>query len=317
MDLNSIIQDLFYSDKYNTLNPLLDRVNTIFEASIKTTDDVSTDFVDNSFYEDLQRINLRPDVYMNIGKSLRDIKCIVLDDFNRQHTVFITYKGYRKLVIKSTTLPKAPYIEHEFGTIDELVDVFKDHIDRLINYFMELERIDSFCCIVDPVHPTFKDEYRKIYLEERVWLHVEVTAEGLASNMHLVGNSPRYTELLKAGLTAWDHDKEIVENIMDIFDIQTFPQPANPAFNHPSTPAPDTPAAPASPPELLCGICLCEGEARPQPLCANAKCGQYFHAGCLYQWLVACAGGRAPTLGVAAGQCPGCFHQISCSERDL
>lgn len=54
-------------------------------------------------------------------------------------------------------------------------------------------------------------------LDDRTWLHVEVTPEGLASNIHLVGHSERLYDKLQSGLLTWDHDKDIVENIMTVF----------------------------------------------------------------------------------------------------
>lgn len=50
-----------------------------------------------------------------------------------------------------------------------------------------------------------------------MWLHVEVTPEGGATNVHLIGHSEDHTAWLQEGLTAWDHDMDIVDNIMDIF----------------------------------------------------------------------------------------------------
>lgn len=53
--------------------------------------------------------------------------------------------------------------------------------------------------------------------DDRTWLHVEVTPEGLATNIHLVGQSEEWHNKLQAGLLNWDHDKNIVDNIMTIF----------------------------------------------------------------------------------------------------
>lgn len=55
------------------------------------------------------------------------------------------------------------------------------------------------------------------FLDDMTWLHVEVTPEGLATNIHLVGQSEQWHNKLQAGLLNWDHDKNIVDNIMTVF----------------------------------------------------------------------------------------------------
>lgn len=53
--------------------------------------------------------------------------------------------------------------------------------------------------------------------DDRTWLHIEVTPEGLATNVHLVGQTEKWHEKLQAGLLQWDHDVDVVENITAIF----------------------------------------------------------------------------------------------------
>ena len=44
-----------------------------------------------------------------------------------------------------------------------------------------------------------------------------MTPEGVATNIHLVGQSEQWHNKLQAGLLNWDHDKNIVDNIMTVF----------------------------------------------------------------------------------------------------
>lgn len=39
----------------------------------------------------------------------------------------------------------------------------------------------------------------------------------MATNIHLVGQCDQWNDKLQTGLLAWDHDKDIVENIMTVF----------------------------------------------------------------------------------------------------
>lgn len=57
----------------------------------------------------------------------------------------------------------------------------------------------------------------KLFTDERVWLHVEITTSGLATNVHLVGQSEEWHDKLQDKLLSWDHDKDIVENILTVF----------------------------------------------------------------------------------------------------
>lgn len=119
----------------------------------------------------------------------------------------------------------------------------------------------------------------KLFADERVWLHVEITTNGLATNVHLVGQSEEWHDKLQDRLLSWDHDKEIVENILDVFDsVKT-----KHSIKQINTDVIDNNDFQP----LSCGICLCaelpNNLGVPQPLCQNPKCGVYFHKYCLFQ----------------------------------
>ncbi|XP_052741825.1 E3 ubiquitin-protein ligase FANCL isoform X3 [Bicyclus anynana] len=145
--------------------------------------------------------------------------------------------------------------------------------------------------------------------DSRIWLHIEVTPEGLARNIHLNRQSEQFYDKLHVGLLSWDHDKNIVENINRIFDL------ANISVNQET----DVELVKEQIEVPSCSICFCvnlpESNGLPQPLCQNPKCEVYYHKYCLYQWLVACEGGRPPAFGVAYGSCPTCLQLITCSEQ--
>ncbi|CAH0761151.1 unnamed protein product [Diatraea saccharalis] len=196
---------------------LMDHLQTMINSNVKTTENITSDLLDSEFLEDIKRLIVCENIPIFFGRTMRDIKVLLIDDSLREHEVFVKYKNPKKICISSVTLPHSPLQECEYSSLPEIVHAFRTHIENLCNYFNELERIDRFCTVMEPLEPTFKDDFRKILLDERTWLHIEVSPDGIASNMHLVGQSELWSSKLQTGLLSWDHDKDIVENIMTVF----------------------------------------------------------------------------------------------------
>ncbi|XP_059053727.1 E3 ubiquitin-protein ligase FANCL [Achroia grisella] len=306
----SLIQELISSEKCKNLQEFLERIRSSLESNIKKADSISSVLIDKDFFDEVKNIVLYGHIPLFFGKSLRDLKCIVEDDNNRQHEIYIHYNGPKKLSITLIYIPYSTFQDQEYSSIEDIIVAFKKQLSYLKDYLNELERIDRLCTVMEPVNPTFKDNYRRIFLDNRSWLHVEVTAEGLGNNISILGNSDEWSEKLQSRLMVWDHDKDIVENIMNVFDLINFASPQNITC----LPEVVTDQVP------VCNICLSvelpDNSGVPQPLCSNSICGVYFHRNCLFQWLVASSGGRHPTFGVASGNCPTCLKPISCSEKD-
>ncbi|XP_014368814.2 E3 ubiquitin-protein ligase FANCL [Papilio machaon] len=262
--------------------------------------------IDKAYLNEIKHVDDNINIYF--GKTLKEIKCVIFDEGFREHEIFIKFSGPRKYEITKVNLPYLPYQDEEYNSINEVINTFKNHVNNLSNYFLELEQIDQFCSIMEPLHPTYKDDYRKIALDERTWLHIEVTPDGAAKNIYLIGQSETWNDKLQKGFLKWDHDKSIVDNIMSTFDISSFSNKHQDVFSEPVTTMPE---------KQCCAICLCEElpdkPGVPQPICQNNSCGVYYHTSCLYEWLLASAGGRPPAFGVATGSCPTCCHPIACS----
>ncbi|XP_050352094.1 E3 ubiquitin-protein ligase FANCL isoform X2 [Nymphalis io] len=258
----------------------LDRLHGFFlEKNIKTIDTVSLDIIDKEFIEEVR--NLPEDISLSFGRSLRELKCSVQDyEIQRVHEIFLKYNGLHKLSISGVNLPQSQLQECEYSSIEEVVLAFRQYINSLSSYFHELESIDTSFTVMEPINPTFKDDYRRILLDERTWLHVEVTTNGSATNIHLVGQSEHWHEKLQAGLLAWDHDKNIVNNITDIFDLMKS-SPIVKQFDNIETINDNKVEVPS------CAICFCvelpDNPGVPQPVCQNPKCGVYYHKSCLFQ----------------------------------
>ncbi|CAB3251541.1 unnamed protein product [Arctia plantaginis] len=316
--MEELIEAIHLTEQSQDYTSLLENMNTylsaVLESNKRLTDSVSISLVDKDFLQDIKDVVNSGAVGVYFGQSLRSIKVVIPDDFGlRYHEIFIQYEAPKKLIIRNVHLPNSSKLNSEYRSIHDVIETCSKYINELTRYFDELEHIDQFCSIMEPVNPSFKDDFRRIFFDDRTWLHVEVTPEGLASNVHLVGHSTYWHNKLQSGLLTWDHDKRIVENIMDIFDLGMFPQ-----ANSQSKTEGDVEKQTEEP--LVCGICLCselpDAPGIPQPLCQNAICGVHYHRSCLYQWLVACAGSRPPAFGVANGTCPTCLQPIICSEKD-
>lgn len=164
MDLVEEIESLLQNGSNCSLPVLLDSLKSVVTQKICTTETVTADLIDLEFLEDVKNIISYENIPVFFGKTLRDIKCIILDERLREHPIFIMYKGPKKLIISSVVLPHSPLQDREYTSLEEIITAFKKHVDSLSTYFHELERIDRFCTIMEPVEPTFKDDYRRILL---------------------------------------------------------------------------------------------------------------------------------------------------------
>ncbi|XP_038223344.1 E3 ubiquitin-protein ligase FANCL isoform X1 [Zerene cesonia] len=308
------IHRLVQSKEPNTLPKLLEGLFEVFaDFQGITTESVSSTLIDLTFLEEIRKLS--GNINIAFGKTLRDIKCTVNDSDFRKHEIYLRYDSVKKLRIVSVDLPSSSLNKQTYNTIEDVITAFLKQISNLQSYFNELENIDHHCVVMEPIKPLYKDDYRNIRIDDKTWLHLEVTPDGSATNVHLIGQSEIWQDKLQKGLLTWDQDKNIVENIYTIFDIKN--QSVSPTL------IPVDAARKQSSEDTIgptCGICYCaqlpDYPGLPQPLCQNMNCDVYFHKNCLFQWLVACEGGRPPAFGVINGSCPTCLQPISCSDKD-
>ncbi|CAH2981290.1 unnamed protein product [Chilo suppressalis] len=282
-DLNLFeeVENLIHDEIDYTTTDLMNRLQSLINCKILTTENITNDLVDLEFLEEIKHLVTNENIPVFFGRTMRDIKFLLTDDSLREHEVIMKYMNLKKVVITSVKLPYSPIQDCEYSSLQQIIQAYRAHVESLCTYFNELERIDRFCTVMEPLEPTFKDDFRRILLDERTWLHVEVSPDGSAKNMHLVGQSELWSNKLQSGLLSWDHDKDIVENIMTVFDLVNFPTSV--------TSRKSSTTSIEMPPEqsTLCSICLCavlpDSPGVPLPLCQNAVCGVYFHRNCLFQ----------------------------------
>ncbi|XP_047503535.1 E3 ubiquitin-protein ligase FANCL isoform X1 [Pieris napi] len=313
MNKAQCLRNVLQSKEFNTLPIFLKGLASFISGDEDNKfKSISSYLVDSQFLSELKAP--LPGVDFAFGDSLRDVKCTLRDEESRLHELYITYEGVKKLKITAGDIPYAPFLEQCFSNVEELVGAFFRHVKSLQSYFYELENIDNNCVVLDPIKPTFKDNFRNIRIDDKTWLYVEVTLDGYPTNMHLIGQSQVWQGKLQDGILNWDHDKNIVENITSIFDLND----QSIAFKSLSETMKPYDAQEKD--DIICGICFCselpDNLTVPQPLCQNSNCDVHFHKSCLFQWLVACEGGRPPSFGIINGSCPTCLQPISCSNNN-
>lgn len=117
------------------------------------------------FLEEIKRIENSGESSIYFGKTLRDIKCIIQDDeYVRRHEIFIRYKEPKKLCISNANLPYTNIQDNEYCSIHDIIIAYKKYINDLSRYLYELELIDQQCEVMEPINPTFKDDYRRILI---------------------------------------------------------------------------------------------------------------------------------------------------------
>lgn len=161
MNKTICIRNIIENKSIGTLPDLIKELYTLFEDSkVIELESITSSIVDPQFLSELRSSIL--DVNFAFGKTLKDVKCSLKDEDLRTHELFITYEGIKKLKISSVDIPYAPFLEHTYSNIEEVVVAFTNHIKKLQSYFYELGNIDNNCVVLEPIKPTFKDDFRNI-----------------------------------------------------------------------------------------------------------------------------------------------------------
>lgn len=159
-----IIKELLNEEKCNTMQSFLDRLKIYFsEKDIKQPEILTSELISKELIEEIK--NIPKHISVSFGKTLRDIKCTIVDEEGlREHEIYLRYKSNNKLSITDVKLPYSSYQDGDYSSISEVITVYQSYIKSLAAYFHELDNIDQNCTVVEPVEPTYKDDYRRILL---------------------------------------------------------------------------------------------------------------------------------------------------------
>lgn len=160
----NVFQDLLQHKDNNCAASFFEQLCSIFSNKpIKVLDINELELIDEDLIDEIKSLSL--DLSICFGKTIRDLKCSIIDEENlRTHDIFLKYKGFNKIIVSSVNLPYSQLQEREYSSIEEVVTVYLNYIKSLSAYLSQLENIDHHFTVVEPVKPTFKDDYRRIAL---------------------------------------------------------------------------------------------------------------------------------------------------------
>lgn len=135
------------------------------KCGVKPLDFATLDLIDKDILNEIKAIVGAKNDSIYFGKSLRDIKCVIQEEKElRRHEVFVKYMAPKKLIITSANLPLSTLQDREFKNVEEIFAAYQSYVNKLSNYFYELDRIDQLCTVMEPINPSFKDDYRRVLL---------------------------------------------------------------------------------------------------------------------------------------------------------
>lgn len=141
-------------------------IKKLLQANTKLDQSVKSDLVDFEILDEIKNIVNYGNAGVYFGKTLRDIKMLIEDDEMRKHEIYLQYKAPKKLIITAVKLPHSSMLNQEYVCIKDIIESFRQNVKELARYFYELDNIDQYCAIMEPVNKSFKDDYRRIFLGE-------------------------------------------------------------------------------------------------------------------------------------------------------
>lgn len=182
-------------------------------------------------------------------------------------------------------------------SIKSFLDQYLKFLEELKDFYTNLADLDELCYVVQPPHPSTKENWRIFKLKDRVFVKIVLDPFTSAPvQLNLYGPTYEIEPLrsnLSEGLRNWNTDNDVHENLLRTFELTYFPMANEGA-------------------EDCCNICYCyqlEGQV-PFISCDNRSCSLVYHAICLKEWFSTLSDGRM-FLDVSFGACPFCKTKLS------
>lgn len=99
--------------------------------------------------------------------DLNKIKVTTVDEHNREHFVEIAINYNDSSDIFEIVEYDLPYERENFkasSSLRTVYDNFKETLDKLQPFFNLMEALDNHCCILDPITPTRRINYRRVWI---------------------------------------------------------------------------------------------------------------------------------------------------------
>lgn len=222
------------------------------------------------------------------------------DSGGRIHSFSVHFKEPGVLVYT----PDLPLVDlPSLSDLSEYCIRFQNCFKDLEPFWEALEDLDQHCWILDPEEPTFSDLYRRVVVESRASLSIELNAQNSRDipECRFFG-SPAVINPIKtrfaANLHKWDSSflpRENLERILGIrFPCKRVENVQEAEFN------------------AECGICYSYklGTSIPEELCKNLRCSRSFHHSCIFEWLKSLPNTRT-SFDTVFGFCPYCSERFA------
>lgn len=194
----------------------------------------------------------------------------------------------------------------ESMSLADAIHECEDYINAYVPLWKELEEIDSFCTVLDPIKPSLNVVYRRILISSVCSLFVSLTMGPTVqlSEWRVMGHekySSEFSRKIRENMSKWNMSLSIRKNFEQILSLE-FPKIMGNSQNHDS--------------QLECCICysfeLVVGETKhfPDKVCDCVACSRSFHSFCLMEYF-----SSDPTckkvFNTFLGLCPYCKSSLS------
>nr|XP_010939324.1 E3 ubiquitin-protein ligase FANCL isoform X2 [Elaeis guineensis] len=195
--------------------------------------------------------------------------------------------------------------------LKNIVQQFREHLQKLQEFWSIMEDIDRNLWILDPKQPSLATSYRQICLgndcslllnvyARNAWSLPECRFFGPDSTVNLLRNNWRKNS------RKWTKDKHFHENLAILLET-TLPRPHTVSNKNDE--------------QVDCGICYAQylpvddefgdnSGSAPDYTCENLSCSRAFHTVCLRDWLRSITTTRQ-SFDVLFGNCPYCSEPVA------
>jgi E3 ubiquitin-protein ligase FANCL len=267
--------------------------------------------------DELQGAGVWPSV-TEADAGARSLRLSVSDPAGRQHHLraVLPLDSPRSPPQTACELPQAL---PQYSTLGRTFAAFASAVQRYQALWDELDDIDARAACVGysrDSRPPRSSATRRLAVDRDVTVQVSLDLERPHDSMPDVwvlgpdSRSAALSQRVTRGRHSWDSSRHVLDNLREALGVE-FQAPQGPEST-------DADAAGPAP----CGICLAHDLEGQPPSRFCEKCGQAFHAVCLYEWLRSAAGGSGAasagaaaavdsSFGVIFGKCPYCENRLS------
>lgn len=271
----------------------------------------------NIYRKILQEYSEFTKFYLNLKSAelaydMSAISVVTSDSAGREHAVGfkVNYSIKDLFSFKCYDLPceKTKIFQEKSSSLIHLFDMFLNYLESLQQFLDLMDVIDSNSTVLDPIKPSKKDCFRRIWLENNVSVVITFDPYNITSNPKFVFLGPDssvnvYRAKINENLERWDSNSgDILNEILILLGLLEFPKKMDTEGNCGELLSDDTDCC-------ICYFSELNGKS-PEIVCDNRTCQKLFHVECIYEWLLSINSKRV--FNEIKGPCPNCSKIISC-----